>query len=183
MKSLLVILCLLLATSAFASSYKVKFHDMISDSSVIAFEETLEELPLESGDDLQVWIDSPGGLVTASIDLYDFLMDFKYRKDISLRTIGTGICASGATIVLQAGDTRAVTAYTLFLVHKAYNGNKKWWQIWPDPTLTYINNTLVSLFVAHTGKSREFIDKDMSYDHWMTASEAQEHGYCDFIIK
>lgn len=137
-------------------------------------------------DKLVVWICSPGGTVTASINLYDYLMALR-TNGVTVETVATGVCASGATIVLQAGETRYITPFTMFLVHKAYIPDEGLWDkfqiwLWHRHELDYVNDRMFDLYCFHTGLSHARLEKELSYDHWMTYEEALDRNFADKVL-
>lgn len=166
--------------------YRTYINSGIDEITLTLFEYQVDRLPLQRGDTLEVWVSSPGGLVSSSIAIYDYL---KRRKadGITIWTVGSGICASGATVVLQAGDIRAITVGTMFLVHKAFYPNlswqsKIWLRLFGGTTLDYTNAQLYRIYAVRSKRPIQAVQEDLSYDHWMTAEEAVLKGYADIII-
>jgi ATP-dependent Clp protease protease subunit len=155
----------------------------ITLNNVMIAEYAIDQM-VEPGDTLRFWINSPGGSVTASIAMYDYLI--KLRKDgVRVNTYGTGLLASGATIVLQAGETRYVTPFTLILVHGCqFEGTGNWfkdsWLKWKYRAhKKYVDNIMTDLYICRTHLPRKTIEQIMSRDTWMYAITFKELGFCD----
>ena len=186
----MILITLLLVGAGWAKTVDFHFPVEINKASVMITEHFLDR-SLEKGDYLRFWIDSPGGSVTSSIALYDYLVSLR-EQGIRVDTIATGICASGATVVLQAGETRYVTPFTLCLVHGCHNEYEKpanFWQWidqkyeqWKDRGMKkYIDDDLADLYIIKTHQTRKVIDKIMSQDSWFYAVDFKLAGFADKI--
>ena len=170
----------------------VDFHFPVEiNQATVMIAESWLDSHVEKGDYLRFWIDSPGGSVTSSIALYDYLI-FLRKSGVHVDTIATGLCASGATVVLQAGQTRWVTPFTLLLVHGChteYDKPANFWQ-WIDQKYDqyknkgmkeYIDDDLADLYVIKTKLPRKTIEKILSQDTWFYAIDFKLMGFADKI--
>ena len=147
---------------------------------------TAQLLFLESEDpekDVYLYINSPGGSITAGMAIYD-TMQF-VRPDVS--TICIGQCASMAALILAAGSAgkRFALPNTRILIHQPWAGGLSGQATDIDIQareilrLREITNQLLS---KHTGQSVEKISRDVERDFIMNAQQSKEYGLVDEII-
>ncbi len=140
---------------------------------------------LESEDpdkDINFYINSPGGLVTAGLAVYDTM---QYIKP-SVATVCIGQAASMGALLLTAG-TRG-KRYSLpnarILIHQpmgGFQGQASDIEIQAKEILR-MKDTLNQILVAHSGKNLEQIQRDTDRDYFMSALEAQDYGIIDHVI-
>ena len=141
---------------------------------------------LESQDkekDIKLYINSPGGSVTAGLAIYDTIQYIK--PDVS--TICVGLAASMAATLLAAGTKgkRFVLPNSEILIHQVMGGAEGQAidiKIRAERILR-IRDRLNEILAKHTGQAREKIEKDTDRDYFMTAEEALKYGIVDKIIK
>ena len=132
--------------------------------------------------DIKLYINSPGGLVTSGLAIYDTM---QYTKpDIS--TICMGQAASAAALLLAAGTPgkRLSLPNANILIHQPMGGARG------QATdvgiqarqIIKIKDRLNDIFVKHTGQSKEKIEQDTDRDFYMTAEEAKKYGLIDKVI-
>ncbi len=141
---------------------------------------------LESEDkekDIKLYINSPGGSVTAGLAIYDTIQYIK--PDVA--TICIGMAASMGAVLLAAGSPKK--RYTLpnsrVMIHQVLGGAEGQVSDVEIRTkemvrLKYLLNGILS---KHTGKSLEQVTKDTDRDYFMNAEEALEYKIVDKIIK
>jgi ATP-dependent Clp protease protease subunit len=132
--------------------------------------------------DIKLYINSPGGLVTSGLAIYDTMEYIK--PDIS--TICMGQAASAAALLLAAGTPgkRLSLPNANILIHQPMGGARG------QATdvgiqarqILKIKDRLNDIFVKHTGQSKERIERDTDRDFYMTAEEAKEYGIIDKVI-
>ncbi|MCI7551334.1 MAG: ATP-dependent Clp protease proteolytic subunit [Arcanobacterium sp.] len=132
--------------------------------------------------DIYLYINSPGGSVTAGMAIFDTM---EYVKP-DVATVGMGLAASMGQFLLSAGakGKRYVTPHTRVLMHQPLGGaggTATEIRINADLILQ-MKQELSELNAAHTGHTVEEIIKDSDRDHWFTAKEAVEYGFADHII-
>jgi len=140
---------------------------------------------LESEDpdkDINFYINSPGGLVTAGMAVYDTMQYI--NPDIT--TVCIGQAASMGAILLTAGSKgkRYSLPNARILIHQpmgGFQGQASDIAIQAKEILR-MKNTLNRILVHHTGKSVEQIQTDTDRDFFMTAEEAKEYGLIDHVI-
>lgn len=136
-----------------------------------------QELPIS------IYIDSPGGSVTAGMAIYDVMKAI----EAPIKTIGLGLCASMAAFLLSSGDKGYRYAYpnAEIMIHKPIGQTQGQVSDLEIMTKRFISlkNKLNSILASNTNKSLEEIEKDTDRDNFLTADEAIEYGLIDFKIK
>ncbi|MDX1608236.1 MAG: ATP-dependent Clp endopeptidase proteolytic subunit ClpP [Candidatus Spechtbacterales bacterium] len=141
---------------------------------------------LESQDpskDIQLYINSPGGSVTAGMAVYDTMQHVK--NDIA--TICVGMAASMGAVLLAAGSKgkRSALPNSEMLLHQVMGGAQgQASEI--EISAKHILNTkkrLNEILADHTGQDLKTIEKDTDRDFYLTAEEAKKYGLVDNIIK
>lgn len=132
--------------------------------------------------DIQFYINSPGGSVTAGMAIYDTMQYIKC--DVS--TICIGECASMAAVLLSSGTKgkRFVLPNSMVLIHQPLGGaqgQQTEIAIVADFMLK-TRKRLNKILSENTGQSIERIQLDTERDNYMTAEEAKEYGLVDEII-
>lgn len=137
----------------------------------------------DSKKDIKLYINSPGGSVTAGFAIYDTMQYIK--PDVS--TICIGIAASMAAVLLASGKKgkRIALPNSEVLLHQVMGGVEGQ-AIEIEITAKHIvrmKEQLNQILAKHTGQSLVKIGKDTDRDFWLTASEAKAYGVVDEIIK
>ncbi len=132
--------------------------------------------------DIQFYINSPGGSVTAGLAIYDTMQYIK--ADVS--TICIGMAASMGAFLLSAGakGKRIALPNAEIMIHQPSGGSQGQAteiQIQAEQILK-IRRQLNEILAANTGKPIEQIQLDTERDHYMTAQEAMEYGLIDKVI-
>ena len=133
--------------------------------------------------DIYLYINSPGGSVTAGMAVYDTMQYIK--PDVV--TVGMGLAASMGQFLLTAGapGKRYITPHTRVLLHQPLGGaggSATEIRINADLILG-MKKELAEITAQRTGKSVEQIEADADRDHWFTAREALEYGFVDRLIE
>ncbi len=133
--------------------------------------------------DIYLYINSPGGSITAGMAIYDTMQYIK--PDVA--TFAMGMAASMGQFLLSSGapGKRFATPHARVMMHQPSGG------IAGTATDIRINAELImhmkrvlsELTAAQTGKTLEQITKDADRDRWFTADEALEYGFVDKVIK
>lgn len=134
-------------------------------------------------DDIKIYINSPGGSVTAALALYDTMQHVK--SDVA--TICVGQAASAAAVLLACGANgkRFSLPNARVMLHQVMGGVEgvqKDVEIQAREMLR-IKNQVNDILVKHTGQSLAKIEKDTDRDFFMTAEEAKKYGVIDKIIQ
>ena len=132
--------------------------------------------------DIYLYINSPGGSVTAGMAIYDTM---QYVKP-DVVTVGMGLAASMGQFLLTAGapGKRYITPNTRVLLHQPLGGaggSATDIRINADLILG-MKKELAQITASRTGKSVEQVEADGDRDHWFTAQEALEYGFVDQVI-
>ncbi len=136
----------------------------------------------DSSKNISLYINSPGGLVTSGLAIYDTIQYIK--PDIS--TICMGQAASAAALLLSAGarGKRYSLPNANILIHQPMGGARGQASdvgIQARQILK-VKDRLNDIFVKHTGQTKEKIERDTDRDFYMTAEEAKEYGIIDKVI-
>ena len=132
--------------------------------------------------DIQFYINSPGGSVTAGMAIYDTMQYIKC--DVS--TICVGMAASMGAFLLSAGTRgkRMALPNSEIMIHQPSAGTQG--QITDMAIhmkrLQTIKERMNKILAENTGKSIEQVTQDCERDHWLTAEEALEYGLVDKVI-
>lgn len=134
-------------------------------------------------EDIKFYINSPGGVVSAGLAIYDTMQHIK--PDVS--TICVGLAASMGAVLLTAGKKgkRFALPNSEILLHQVMGeagGQAVEVEIAARQILK-IKERLNQILVKHTGQPMAKIEKDTDRDFYLTASEAKEYGVIDEIIK
>ena len=132
--------------------------------------------------DIQFYINSPGGSVSAGLAIYDTMQYIK--PDVS--TICIGMAASMGAFLLSSGakGKRIALPNSEIMIHQPSGGSRGQAtdiQIQAEQILK-IKKRLNAILAANTGKTLEEIERDCERDHFMTAEEAREYGIIDQVI-
>lgn len=141
---------------------------------------------LESEDpskDINIYINSPGGSVTAGLAIYDTMQYI--RSDV--QTICMGQAASMAALLLTAGKhgKRFILPSARVMIHQPWGG------VQGQATdisihakeIGRLKQLSIDYFVEHTGRTREQVAADLERDYFLSADEAVEYGLVDRVMK
>ncbi len=140
---------------------------------------------LESQDperDISLYINSPGGSVTAGLAIYDTIQHIK----ADVQTICLGQAASMGAVLLTCGTPgkRYALPSSRILIHQPWGG------VQGQATdigiqareIVRLKRMLIEYFSQHTGKDVSVIEKDLERDYFMSAAEAVEYGLVDSVL-
>lgn len=133
--------------------------------------------------DISMYINSPGGVVTAGLSIYDTMQYIKPK----VSTLCMGQAASMGSLLLAAGATgmRYALPNSRIMIHQpsgGFQGQATDIEIHAREILE-VKKRLNSIFVKHTGKSLESIESSMERDNFMTADQAKSFGIIDRVIE
>lgn len=141
---------------------------------------------LESVDpekDIQLYINSPGGSVSAGLGIYDTMQ--LVAPDVA--TICTGMAASMGAVLLTAGAAgkRSALPHSKVMIHQPLGGAQGQAS---DIEITAreilrVKRELYEILSAHSGASVKKIERDADRDHWLSAQEACEYGLIDEVLQ
>ncbi len=132
--------------------------------------------------DIDVYINSGGGSVSAGLAIYDVMRHVK----CDIATVCVGMAASMATALLVAGEPgkRYAMPNARIMIHQTsggYRGTMTDAKIYLEE-MNKMFETYVRILSERTGKAADQIRLDCDRDHWMSAEEAKEYGLVDSII-
>jgi ATP-dependent Clp protease protease subunit len=131
---------------------------------------------------ISLYINSPGGSVTAGMAIYDTM---QYIKP-AIHTIVMGQAASMGSLLATAGETgnRYILPNARHMIHQPLggaSGQATDVEIQARELLRW-KSVLTDIYVTHTGRNRDTLIRDMERDFFMTASEAVEYGLADKVL-
>ena len=137
---------------------------------------------VDSGKDISLYINSPGGSVTAGLGIYD-TMQF-IQSDVA--TICTGMAASMAAVLLVAGQEgkRSALPHSRVMIHQplgGVQGQASDIEIEAKEILKF-KEELYTIISDHSHTPYEKVYQDSDRNYWMTAEEAKEYGMIDNIL-
>ena len=155
-------------------------NDQVSDSLVAQL------LFLEAEDpnkDIQIYINSPGGSVTAGLAIYDTMQQIS--PDVA--TICYGVAASMGAFLLSGGakGKRLALPNSRIMIHQPLGGAQGQAveiEIQAKEIL-FLKKTLNTLLAQHTGQSLEKINEDTERDYFLSPAESVQYGLIDKVIK
>jgi ATP-dependent Clp protease protease subunit len=140
-------------------------------------------LDAQGSEDITLYVNSPGGVVTSALAIYDTM---QYIKP-DVRTICVGTAASAASLLLAAGvkGKRMILPHAEVMIHQVLGGAQGQASD-VDIHARHILKTkelLNKLMAKHTGQKVSTIEKDSDRDRFMSATDAKKYGIVDKIVK
>jgi ATP-dependent Clp protease protease subunit len=137
----------------------------------------------DSQADVQIYINSPGGSVSAGLGIYDTMQ----LISCDVGTICTGLAASMGAVLLTAGATgkRAALPHSRIMIHQPLGGAQGQAS---DIEITAreilrTKRELYEILSRHSGVSIKKIEKDADRDYWMSSEEAKAYGLIDDVLQ
>jgi ATP-dependent Clp protease protease subunit len=132
--------------------------------------------------DIHIYINSPGGSVSAGMAIYDTMQFLKSP----VNTNCMGLAASMGSFLLAAGrpGKRSALPHSRIMIHQPSGGTQgsaSDIEIQAKEIL-YLRATMNELFSKHTGRPLEQIERDMDRDRFMSAEEARDYGLIDNVL-
>jgi ATP-dependent Clp protease protease subunit len=133
--------------------------------------------------DINIYINSPGGSVTAGLAIYDTMQ----YVTCDVATYCVGIAASMGAILLTAGTKgkRYALPNSDIMIHQV-SGGAQGTASDVERTVEYmfkLKKRLISILAHHTGKTDVQIQADSDRDYWITAQQAKDYGLVDEVVK
>jgi len=132
--------------------------------------------------DIQIYINSPGGVIYAGLGIYDTM---QYLKP-DIHTICTGIAASMSAVLLCAGakGKRSALPHSRIMIHQPMGGTQgQASDIEIEAReIQKLKKELYEIIAHHSGKTYEEVWKDSDRDYWMTSVEAKDYGMIDEVL-
>ncbi|PPS44208.1 ATP-dependent Clp protease proteolytic subunit [Chroococcidiopsis sp. TS-821] len=137
----------------------------------------------DPGKDIYLYINSPGGMVTSGMAIYDTMQHIK--SDVV--TICVGLAASMGSFLLAAGTKgkRLALPHSRIMIHQPSGGTRgQATDIEIEAReILRIRHQLNQIYAENTGQPIEKIEKDMDRDFFMSAEEAKQYGLIDKVIE
>ena len=137
----------------------------------------------DPGKDIQLYINSPGGSVTAGMAIYDTM---NYVKcDVSTTCIGMAASMGAFLLAGGAKGKRFALPHSTIMIHQpsgGAQGQATEIQIVADH-IAQTKRTLNELLAANTGQPIEVVERDTDRDNYMTAEEAKAYGLIDGVVE
>jgi ATP-dependent Clp protease, protease subunit len=132
--------------------------------------------------DISLYINSPGGSVSAGLAIYDTMQ--LIPNDVS--TLAMGLAASMGQFLLSAGTPgkRFALPHSRVLMHQGsagIGGTAIDIEIQAE-NLEHTKNVVLGLIARHTGQPVEAVERDSMHDRWFTAEQAREYGFVDQVL-
>ncbi|MDO9204482.1 ATP-dependent Clp endopeptidase proteolytic subunit ClpP [Methylotenera sp.] len=132
--------------------------------------------------DISLYINSPGGSVTAGMSIYDTMQFIK--ADVSTLCIGQAASMGAFLLAAGAKGKRFSLPNSRVMIHQpsgGFQGQSSDIEIHAKEIL-YLRGKLNSILAHHTGKTAEEIDRDTERDNFMSAEQSVEYGMIDKVI-
>ena len=133
--------------------------------------------------DINLYINSPGGVVTAGLAIYDTMQYI--RCDVSTMCIGQASSAASLLLMAGAKGKRYALPNSRVMIHQpsgGAQGQASDIEIQAREIL-YLRGRLNQLYVKHTGQPLEQIERDMERDRFMSGDEAKAYGLIDAVLE
>lgn len=172
-----------LITNSFLKDRDIFIFEPITDELSCIVVAQLNYLDKKGDGDIHIWINSPGGSVSAGMAIYDAMC--RCKNDVV--TICTGMAASMGAFLLAAGTKgkRMATPEAEIMIHQPLGGAQGQASDIEliAQHLLRIKKRLNSILAGNTGKTVEEIAHDCDRDYYMVPQEAIEYGIIDSIMK
>ncbi|HEV3354906.1 MAG TPA: ATP-dependent Clp protease proteolytic subunit [Acidimicrobiales bacterium] len=132
--------------------------------------------------DINLYINSPGGLGYAGMAIYDVIQHV--RPEVATICIGMGMSAAAMILCGGADGKRLALPSAKIMIHQGSAGSRGA----PSDMEIQLREVLATtrrmaqIIAHHTGKSLEVVERDIERDYYMTAEEAREYGIVDAVI-
>jgi ATP-dependent Clp protease protease subunit len=136
----------------------------------------------DPGQDIYLYVNSPGGSVSAGMAIYDTM---QYVKN-DVATFGMGMCASMGQFLLTAGAAgkRYALPHCRVMMHQPLGGLQGVQSLVAKQAeqMVIIKQQMAELIAHHSGQTVEKILEDSEWEKWFSAQEAQEYGIVDHVV-
>jgi len=157
---------------------------VVEDSMANAISAQLLLLAAEDPEkDIYLYINSPGGSISAGMAIYDTMQYIK--NDVA--TVAMGLAASMGQFLLCAGapGKRYALPHARIMMHQpsgGIGGTASDIKIQAEQ-MAFTKKKMAELIAQHTGQKAETITEDSDRDRWFTADEAKEYGFVDHVVR
>ena len=165
------------------SERKVFLWGMVDDDSAKHVIDRLLYLDMQNNEEIQLYINSPGGYVTSGFAMYDTIKSLKSP----VSTICTGLAASMGSILLSVGKKarRFIQPHARVMIHQPSGGARGQASNIEIQAREIIKTKEIGarILAENCGHTFEKIMKDFNRDYWMSAEESVEYGIVDGIME
>lgn len=135
---------------------------------------------LDDKADVSLYLNTPGGIVSAGLGIYDTMQLIKPN----VNTICTGLAASMGSILLVAGKERSILPHAKVMIHQPLGGvaGQASDILIEAEEIKKCRDELCNILAEHTKQPFDHVFQDMDRDHWFTAQEAVDYGLVDKIL-
>lgn len=150
----------------------------IEDIDGMQFEREIRELEALGPECIHIYINSPGGDVDHGFSIFSSI----YSCKCNTITYNIGRCYSIASIILQAGKKRIVYEHANTMIHDPFYRNKEDLSESEVKILDIYRESVLTMLMARTNKSKKSLSKLMSKETWLNSSECLKIELCDEIL-
>lgn len=139
----------------------------------------IKALQAAGGEDVEIYINSPGGSIFAGSEIYTELRNYSGKKIIKI----TGIAASAASVIAQAGECE-ISPTGMFMIHNvktSASGDYRDMDNTGD-ALRAANQSIMNAYIDKTGMDAEILQDLMDRETYLSAQQAVDHGFVDKIM-
>lgn len=135
---------------------------------------------LDDKADISLYLNTPGGIVSAGLGIYDTMQIIKPN----VNTICTGLAASMGSVLLAAGKERSILPHAKVMIHQPLGGAMGQASdiLIEAEEIKKCRDELCGILAEHTKQSFDKVFQDMDRNHWFTAQEAVDYGLVDKIL-
>ena len=154
----------------------------VEDESTDTLVAQMLALDADNHEDITMYVNSPGGIITGMFAIYDTIQLLK--SDVDVRCIGLAASAAAFLLATPSGHRQA-TANSRIMIHQPLGGARgtaKDIEI-QAKNIVWMRERINEIMAARTGKSVEQVAQDTDRDYWMTAAEAAEYGLIDEVVE
>lgn len=157
-------------------------HGKIDNDKADIISSLLLYLDSDRSDTIKLYINSTGGSVYSALGIYDIMQ----MISSPIKTIGYGICASSAIIILSSGTKyqRFAVPNCRIMIHKPYTENTP--SLQNDDYIKEMDRLTQEIYTILSENSRRKcheIEKDCQEDYWLTPQKAVEYGIIDYVLR
>ncbi len=132
--------------------------------------------------DIQLYVNSPGGSVTAGLGIYDTMQ--YVRADVATTCMGQATSMGAMLLMAGAAGKRSCLPNARIMIHQPWGGVEGQVSDIEIHTREMLKtkDTLTSMIVKHTGLDRKKVAKDIDRNYFMSAQEAKDYGIVDSVF-
>ncbi len=133
-----------------------------------------------NGEEIEIEINSGGGLVFVGSEIYTTLKEYNGKKTVKV----VGVAASAASVIAMSGDVVKISPTAQLMIHNARNnaeGDYRDMEHQAD-VLKNVNKSIANAYILKTGMNQEDLLSLMDEETWLNAQQAKELGFADEIM-